>query len=138
MEGEVFDPDAGLPGDLCSAWLAVGPVPQGKRCMVVTFQPGKRRKKGRCKSILSRTQYLTTYDIVLPCSIAVTNAILFSRVSGRPMARHYLPVVPADCILDCVYAEHLAVLFVVDVMSWKGQSIAECDASFRYAELPCA
>ena len=30
--------DDGLPGDLESSWVAVGPVPVGKRCLAVTHQ----------------------------------------------------------------------------------------------------
>ena len=47
MTGEEFDSNVGLPEDLCPAWLAVGPVPAGKRCMAVTFSPSKNKKRGR-------------------------------------------------------------------------------------------
>lgn len=109
--GEELELDGGLPHDLFENWIAMGPIPKGKRCLVVSFASTKMNKKGR-----------------------VTNTILLARSSGRPLGRHYIPVLPPDCILDCIYLKDAGALFVLDVMNWRGQSIAECDTEFRYAE----
>lgn len=66
-----------------------------------------------------------------PWKLLVTNTLILARSSGRPLSRHLVPVLPPDCILDCIYVESTATLFVLDVMRWKGQSIAECEAEFR-------
>lgn len=61
----------------------------------------------------------------------VTNTLLLARVSGRPLSRHFVPALPPDCVLDCVYSAENAALFVLDVLQWKRQSVAESEAEFR-------
>lgn len=52
MQGEMLDLDnEGLPADLAGEWLALGPVPKGKRCMAVTFTKTRRSKSGRSKMV---------------------------------------------------------------------------------------
>ncbi|CAD6578671.1 MAG: hypothetical protein CYPHOPRED_000647 [Cyphobasidiales sp. Tagirdzhanova-0007] len=49
MLGEVLDLSEGLPQDLSEQWIALGPVPKGKRCMAVTFASTRTSKKGRVR-----------------------------------------------------------------------------------------
>jgi snurportin-1 len=37
-DGRLGDVHDGLPADLESGWIALAPVPAGKRCLVVTYQ----------------------------------------------------------------------------------------------------
>ena len=36
------------------------------------------------------------------------------------------------CILDCVYDAVHWTFYVLDIMCWKGYSVADCDTSFRH------
>lgn len=51
MFGEMLDLSEGLPADLVEEWLAMGPIPEGKRCMAVTFPSTRTSKNGRGKSL---------------------------------------------------------------------------------------
>lgn len=61
----------------------------------------------------------------------MTNTLLLARQTGRPLARHLVPSLPPDCVLDCIYSEAHAALFVLDLLRWKSQSISESEAEFR-------
>ena len=55
MQGEALDlsdETGGLPADLFSDWLALGPVPKGKRCLAVTFSSMRMSSRGRSGSTL--------------------------------------------------------------------------------------
>lgn len=62
----------------------------------------------------------------------MTNTILLARTTGKPLLRQNIPILPPNCVLDCIYVKEAATLFVVDVLQWKGQSVAEGEAEFRY------
>lgn len=50
MVGESLDfshQGDGIPEDLFSEWLLMGPVPKGKRCMAVTFTNTRVNRRGR-------------------------------------------------------------------------------------------
>ncbi|KDR72500.1 hypothetical protein GALMADRAFT_252602 [Galerina marginata CBS 339.88] len=111
-EDEVYD-DAyvdGLPRDLESGWVAVAPVPVGKRCLAVTHQSAG-------------------------VAGVVPNTTLRSRLLGKSLlARFPSPLPPLtvlDCILDANWREN-GILHVLDVVRWKGQDVAECEAGFRF------
>ncbi|KAF5364792.1 hypothetical protein D9758_009312 [Tetrapyrgos nigripes] len=100
----------GLPEDLETAWVAVAPVPVGKRCLAIT-----RDSSG--------------YNGVEP------NTTLRSRVLGKPLLPWFPSNLPPNTILDCILDEnwrHTGVLHVLDVLKWKGQDIAECETPFRF------
>jgi len=128
MQGEPLDlENEGLPPDLATEWIAIGPIPRGKRCMVVTFNGSRRSRTGRgAKRFSNSGRYFW-----LTLCLIVTNAILLARTSGRPIARQHIPVLPTHCVLDCMYVPEAAAIFVVDVLQWKGQSVAEGEAEFR-------
>ena len=130
MLGEVLDLSEGLPQDLSEQWIALGPVPKGKRCMAVTFASTRTSKKGR-GALFCRCFRFSLHVIYICCIPSATNTILLARMSGRPLSRHLVPALPADCVLDCIYSENQAILYILDVLRWKSQSLVECDAEFR-------
>lgn len=51
MQGEILDLEGeGLPPDLAGEWLALGPIPKGKRCMALTFASTRTSRQGRGES----------------------------------------------------------------------------------------
>lgn len=129
MLGERLDYNEGLPPDLFDEWLAVGPIPHGKRCMAVSFNSVRMSRKGRSASSLYQPA-LCWSDVPHTCR-SVTNTLLLARSSGRPLSRHLIPALPPDCVLDCIYSEDKAILFVLDILQWKRQSMTESEAEFR-------
>lgn len=106
----VDTPNDGLPSDLESAWVAVGPVPVGKRCLAVTHQ-----SSGITGNI--------------------PNTTLRSRLLGKVLIQRFPSVLPPftilDCILDGNWREN-GILHVLDVVKWKGQDVSNCETSFRF------
>ena len=135
MQGESLDYNEGLPPDLSEEWLAIGPIPPGKRCMAITFNTVRMSRKGRSKShlyIARRSSDCRALCLLSPLfAETVTNTLLLARSSGRPLSRHLVPALPPDCVLDCIYSEEKAVLFILDILQWKRQSMTESEAEFR-------
>ncbi|KAF7291870.1 hypothetical protein MIND_01212300 [Mycena indigotica] len=111
----------GLPDDLDTGWVAVAPIPVGKRCLVVTDQS-------------------------LGVPGVVPNTCLRSRKLGKLLLPRFPSILPPltvlDCILDVNWREN-GVLHILDVHRWKGQDIGDCETPFRFwwrdtriAELP--
>ncbi|KAF9476804.1 hypothetical protein BDN70DRAFT_881919 [Pholiota conissans] len=111
----------GLPRDLETGWVAIAPVPKGKRCLVVTQQSAG-------------------------VAGVVPNTTLRSRLLGKFLLPRFPSTLPPltvlDCILDNNWREN-GILHVLDVVRWKGQDVADCEAGFRFwwrdtrlAELP--
>lgn len=95
-----------LPDDFGTAWIAVAPVPKGKRCLVIAY---KSNGQG---SVVS----------------------LRSRLKGNQLMR-FPSRLPTDTILDCIldeHWEHNGILHVLDVLRWRGQDYTQCEASFRF------
>ncbi|KAH7911167.1 hypothetical protein BJ138DRAFT_1086124 [Hygrophoropsis aurantiaca] len=111
----------GLPADLEGGWVAVAPVPVGKRCLAVTHQ--------------------SAGVVGIP-----PNTTLRSRVLGKLLLPRFPSALPPltilDCILDVNWRDN-GILHVLDVLKWKGQDVGECETPFRFwwrdtrlAELP--
>ncbi|KAF7318250.1 hypothetical protein HMN09_00333500 [Mycena chlorophos] len=111
----------GLPEDLETGWVAVAPVPVGKRCLAVTDQS-------------------------LGVPGVVPNTCLRSRKLGKLLLPRFPSTLPPltvlDCILDANWREN-GILHILDVHRWKGQDIGDCETPFRFwwrdtriAELP--
>ncbi|KAF4616700.1 hypothetical protein D9613_008607 [Agrocybe pediades] len=100
----------GLPRDLETGWVAVAPVPAGKRCLAVTQQSAG-------------------------VSGVVPNTMLRSRLLGKGLLARFPSALPPltvlDCILDSRWREN-GILHVLDVVKWKGQDVADCEAGFRF------
>jgi snurportin-1 len=100
----------GLPSDLESGWVALAPVPLGKRCLAISHQGGGM--------------------------IGVApNTTLRSRVLGKPLMARFPSPLPSDTVLDCILDQNWrenGILHVLDVIKWKGQDIADCESSFRF------
>lgn len=116
--GDVID---GLPRDLEAAWVAVAPVPTGKRCLAVTHQSA---------GIVGTSP----------------NTTLRSRVLGKMLLPRFPsslpPLTVLDCILDVNWRDN-GIIHVLDVLKWKGQDVGDCETPFRFwwrdtrlAELP--
>ncbi|KAA1476568.1 hypothetical protein DENSPDRAFT_518264 [Dentipellis sp. KUC8613] len=118
---EMTDPDSvqwteessaeadGLPEDLQTGWVAVAPVPVGKRCLAVSHQGSG------------------TIGVV-------PNTTLRSRVLGKPLMPRFPSPLPSDTIIDCILDQNWmqnGILHVLDVLKWKGQDVADCETSFR-------
>ncbi|ETW75966.1 hypothetical protein HETIRDRAFT_330264 [Heterobasidion irregulare TC 32-1] len=100
----------GLPDDLQTGWVAVAPVPVGKRCLAVShFGSG----------VVG----------------VVPNTTLRSRVLGKPLMPRFPSPLPSDTVLDCILDQNWkvnGVIHVLDVLKWKGQDVADCETSFRF------
>ncbi|KAL0958249.1 hypothetical protein HGRIS_000402 [Hohenbuehelia grisea] len=111
----------GLPDDLESGWVAVSPVPVGKRCLAVTHQSSG------------------------PNGIA-PNTTLRSRLLGKPLMPRFPSSLPPSTVLDCILDANWrtnGILHILDVLKWKGQDVGDCETPFRFwwrdtrlAELP--
>ncbi|KAL4073626.1 hypothetical protein V8B97DRAFT_1865486 [Scleroderma yunnanense] len=117
MEGDV-----GLPSDLEQGWVAIAPVPIGKRCLAITHQSSAG---------------------VIGIS---PNTTLRSRLLGKMLLPRFPSSLPPLTILDCILDANWTtngIVHVLDVIKWKGQDVADCEAPFRFwwrdtrlAELP--
>ncbi|KAH8830162.1 hypothetical protein DL96DRAFT_1706998 [Flagelloscypha sp. PMI_526] len=99
----------GLPPDLETAWIAIAPVPSGKRCLAVTH--GSSGPTGM-----------------------IANTTLKSRLVGRTLIPSFPSALPPMTVLDCILDSNWrqnGILHVLDVIKWKGQDIGDSDASFR-------
>ncbi|KAJ7138456.1 hypothetical protein C8R43DRAFT_893270 [Mycena crocata] len=100
----------GLPEDLETGWVAMAPVPIGKRCLAVTDQS-------------------------LGVPGLVPNTSLRSRKLGKLLMPRFPSTLPPltilDCILDNNWREN-GILHILDVLKWKGQDIGDCETSFRF------
>jgi len=102
--------DDGIPEDLETGWVAVTPVPAGKRCLAITHASS---------------------------GIAgiVPNTILRSRLLGKPLMKPFPSCLPPHSILDCILDarwQDSGIIHVLDVLRWKGQDIADCETPFRF------
>ncbi|KAF8918898.1 hypothetical protein CPB85DRAFT_1373579 [Mucidula mucida] len=108
----------GLPDDLETGWVAVAPVPVGKRCLAIVHQG---------------------------LGLA-PNTTLRSRALGKPLMARFPSTIPPNTVLDCILDINWrdnGILHVLDVIKWKGQDICDCETAFRFwwrdtrlAELP--
>jgi len=102
--------DGGLPDDLELNWTAVSGVPVGKRCLAITYHSSG-------------------------VAGLIPNTILRSRVIGKHLLPPFPSILPSNTVLDCILDEKWqqnGILHVLDVLKWKGQDIADCEAAFRF------
>ncbi|KAI0634977.1 hypothetical protein C8Q77DRAFT_1105097 [Trametes polyzona] len=100
----------GIPDDIETGWVAVTPIPVGKRCLAVTHQ---------------------TSGI----AGVVPNTILRSRVLGKPLMKPFPSILPPQTVLDCILDENWrenGILHILDVITWKAQDLADCETPFRF------
>ncbi|KAJ8473891.1 hypothetical protein ONZ51_g7567 [Trametes cubensis] len=107
VSGEIRD---GIPDDIETGWVAITPIPVGKRCLAVTHQAS---------------------------GIAgiVPNTTLRSRVLGKALMKPFPSTLPPQTVLDCILDENWrdnGILHILDVVSWKGQDLADCETPFRF------
>lgn len=104
MYAETLDMAEGLP-ERFEEYSAVV-FPEGKRCLAVVESTGTLADGGR------------------------PNTSLLSRVSGRTLTRVSTPL-PFDSYLDAVWDEENGMLWLVDLVRWRGQWFVDCDAELR-------
>lgn len=100
----------GIPEDIETGWVAVTPVPAGKRCLAVTH-------------------HTSGIAGIAP------NLTLRSRVLGKPLMKPFPSPLPPQTVLDCILDENWrenGILHVLDVLKWKGQDVGECETPFRF------
>ncbi|KAI0937641.1 hypothetical protein AcV7_003623 [Taiwanofungus camphoratus] len=100
----------GIPEDIEAGWVAVTPVPAGKRCLAVTHQASG-------------------------IAGVAPNVTLRSRVLGKPLMKSFPSPLPPQTVLDCILDENWrdnGILHVLDVLQWKGQDVTECETAFRF------
>ncbi|GJE86729.1 hypothetical protein PsYK624_028100 [Phanerochaete sordida] len=100
----------GIPQDLETGWVAVAPVPAGKRCLAVTHAPAG-------------------------VAGLVPNTTLRSRLLGKCLMKPFPSSLPPHTVLDCILDENWrdnGILHILDVIKWKGQDIADCETPFRF------
>ena len=66
----------------------------------------------------------------------VPNTTLRSRVLGKALMKPFPSTLPPQTVLDCILDynwRHNGILHVLDVVTWKGQDLGDCETPFRYA-----
>lgn len=69
-------------------------------------------------------------------TLSVPNTTLRSRVLGKPLIKPFPSILPPQTVLDCILDENWrenGILHILDVVTWKGQDLADCDTPFRYS-----
>ena len=92
--GEDVEVDDGLPTDLETAWVAVAPVPAGKRCLAICHQGSGAVGVGKSVTFIVRNialmrNYSTQYDITFSCSGQAIDGALSVAPSVRYGSRLY-------------------------------------------------
>ncbi|EMD38680.1 hypothetical protein CERSUDRAFT_113862 [Gelatoporia subvermispora B] len=108
--GDVPFVQDGIPEDIETGWVALTPVPVGKRCLAITQQAS---------------------------GIAgiVPNTTLRSRMVGKALMPPFPSPLPPHTILDCILDtnwQENGIVHVLDVLKWKGQDLTECETAFRF------
>jgi snurportin-1 len=99
----------GLPDNLETRWVALAPIPMGKRCLAVT-----------------QTQHSGQSPI--------TPTHLHSRLKGVSLLK-FPSLIPPDSILDCILDSNwteTGILHVFDILRWRGTDFDDCEAEFRF------
>ncbi|KAJ3968667.1 hypothetical protein EV361DRAFT_924883 [Lentinula raphanica] len=130
----------GLPADLHTSWVALSPVPVGKRCLAITRDgPGRNPIPRSRKPRSPRDNELNTslrsrlhgkHISLFPGASSSTNSS-----SDKSDSWFFPSALPPSTILDCILDENWTrngVLHVLDVLRWKGQEVGECEAGMRF------
>ncbi|KAH7100632.1 hypothetical protein BKA62DRAFT_240586 [Auriculariales sp. MPI-PUGE-AT-0066] len=109
VDMENGQPSDGLPEDLEDNWIAVAPIPLGKRCLAVSTPANG---VGGVVSITA----------------------LKSRLKGHTLLK-FPSSLPANTILDCILDanwQKTGILHVLDVIRWRGMAFDDCSADMRF------
>lgn len=98
-----------IPDRLSQDWFVLA-RPAGKRCFVVSIN-------GTTVSRLRNGSVLHHFPSALPCGARTREN------SGS--AQSY-------CILDCIFHEMDQTYYVIDMVCWRGYSLYDCNAEFRF------
>ncbi|KAI6016195.1 hypothetical protein EDC04DRAFT_2903467 [Pisolithus marmoratus] len=115
------EPDDGLPSDIEQGWVAVAPVPIGKRCLAVTHQSASEPS--------SSSKHYSPFP---PLGEDATCSFPLLTTTTDDLGLHS----------DTDWRKN-GIVHVLDVIKWKGQDVADCETPFRFwwrdtrlAELP--
>ncbi|KAG8969490.1 hypothetical protein FRB90_010744, partial [Tulasnella sp. 427] len=112
LQQDDLDVPDGIPSDIETGWVAVAPIPRGKRCMAISYQ--------------------AVYDN--RSNEPATRTLLHSRVKGKAFLTFPSPL-PPNSILDCILDDNWhqnGVLHVLDILRWRGSDFVDCEAEFRF------
>lgn len=116
-----------LPSDLLTGWVALAPVPPGKRCLAVSYQATTDHYQGRGGASAGSS------NDAGPSNQTRTRTLLHSRVKGKAFLTFPSPL-PPDSILDCLLDsdwKRSGILHVVDILRWRGKDFVDCESEFR-------
>ncbi|KAF8308183.1 hypothetical protein DL93DRAFT_2150266 [Clavulina sp. PMI_390] len=100
-----------LPSDLETGWVALAPIPAGKRCLAVSHQHHGTSSR-----------------------FEVTSTHLHSRLKGSRLLK-FPSGLPPDSILDCILDlnwQENGIIHVLDIIRWRGADFGDCEAEFRF------
>ncbi|EJD53848.1 hypothetical protein AURDEDRAFT_80476 [Auricularia subglabra TFB-10046 SS5] len=109
MDGTGDVTDDGIPKDLQEGWIALAPMPMGKRCLAVTTNANG------IAGVMSKTS-------------------LKSRLKGHTLL-NFPSTLPPDTILDCILDANwqtTGILHILDVVRWRGRDFDDCSADMRF------
>ncbi|KAG9033531.1 hypothetical protein FRB95_014710 [Tulasnella sp. JGI-2019a] len=120
-----------LPSDILTGWVALSPIPTGKRCLAVSYQATQSTGKGKQGDKSNRAELSSSSDAGPSNS---SRTLLHSRVQGKPFLTFPSPL-PPNSILDCILDEkwkETGILHVVDILRWRGKDFVDCETEFRF------
>ncbi|KAJ4473718.1 hypothetical protein J3R30DRAFT_3406590 [Lentinula aciculospora] len=142
LDNNDFD---GLPPDLHTSWVALSPVPVGKRCLAITRDgPGRnpiprsknaRNSRGYESNTSLRSRLHGKHISLFPGMSSSVSTDPSSEKSEKLDSWFFPSPLPPSTILDCILDENWTqngVLHVLDVLRWKGQEVGECEAGMRF------
>ncbi|KAJ3919296.1 hypothetical protein F5877DRAFT_78184 [Lentinula edodes] len=137
LDNNGFD---GLPPNLHTSWVALSPVPIGKRCLAITRDgPGRnpvpRNKNARNSRNQENNTSLRSRLHGKHISLFPDTSASIDPNSDKSDSWFFPSPLPPSTILDCILDVNWTqngVLHVLDVLRWKGQEVGECEAGMRF------
>ncbi|KAK5667393.1 hypothetical protein BDV3_007211 [Batrachochytrium dendrobatidis] len=96
-----------IPLDFTSGWLAMV-FPQGERCLIIS-------SRGKTISRRAHGQKIESFLSCLPGGSYATITPKYNK----------------PCILDCIYHQPTQTYYALDILTWNGNPVHECDTEFR-------
>jgi hypothetical protein len=71
----------------------------------------------------------------ISCLVSTTaphmKGVAYSSASNGVVLSSFKSLLPRNCLLDCILNETTRVLYVMDILVWKGQTVVDTTAEFR-------
>ncbi|KAM9998225.1 hypothetical protein ACTFIY_007881 [Dictyostelium cf. discoideum] len=100
-----------IPITLEREWYCV-PVPLGYRCLVISQNDWTIVRSAENGQVLKRFKSLLPF--------------------GSEESRESCPPQNQHCILDCIFQDTENTFYILDILSWKGYILYDCDTEFRF------